>query len=155
MGNNPSYTWRSLWSAKALVMEGSRWRVGRTCGFVTRNPFYVRPRAEGIPLDIMVGNLIDHDEVCEILRIPLDDKPKRTSWYRRYYVKYAYNLYRKLFVNNVHLVMLGDRMSIWKIRASLKVGMDKRVDPPCVRSACISRIGSGLTSLSCILILIK
>ena len=79
MGNNPSYTWRSLWSAKALVMEGSRWRVGRTCGVVTRNPFYVRPRAEGIPLDIMVGNLIDHDEVCEILRIPLDDKPKRTS----------------------------------------------------------------------------
>ncbi|KAG4956647.1 hypothetical protein JHK85_043027 [Glycine max] len=67
-------------------MEGSRWRVGRTCGFVTRNPFYVRPRAEGIPLDIMVGNLIDHDEqvvnqACQFLNdwrhaVVIDGRPE-------------------------------------------------------------------------------
>ena len=28
LGNNPSYTWRSIMSAQNLVMGGLRWRVG-------------------------------------------------------------------------------------------------------------------------------
>lgn len=28
LGNNPSYTWRSIWVAKDLVKFGSRWRIG-------------------------------------------------------------------------------------------------------------------------------
>lgn len=27
VGHNPSYTWRSIWSAQALVKEGCRWEV--------------------------------------------------------------------------------------------------------------------------------
>ncbi|KAK9706077.1 hypothetical protein RND81_07G103000 [Saponaria officinalis] len=28
IGHDPSYTWRSLWSAKSLLLEGLKWRVG-------------------------------------------------------------------------------------------------------------------------------
>ncbi|PNX70610.1 ribonuclease H, partial [Trifolium pratense] len=28
IGHNPSYVWRSIWSTKALIREGSRWCIG-------------------------------------------------------------------------------------------------------------------------------
>ncbi|KAG5048953.1 hypothetical protein JHK85_010056 [Glycine max] len=28
MGNNPSYSWRSLWSSGEIVKDGDSWRVG-------------------------------------------------------------------------------------------------------------------------------
>lgn len=28
LGNNPSFIWRSVWEAKAVVKEGARWMVG-------------------------------------------------------------------------------------------------------------------------------
>jgi hypothetical protein len=28
VGHNPSYVWRSIWSTKALIREGSRWCIG-------------------------------------------------------------------------------------------------------------------------------
>ncbi|KAK9665401.1 hypothetical protein RND81_14G109800 [Saponaria officinalis] len=36
LGYDPSYTWRSLWSSKALLLEGLKWRVGngRMCELI-------------------------------------------------------------------------------------------------------------------------
>lgn len=28
MGHTPSFTWRSMWRAKVMVMKGSRWNIG-------------------------------------------------------------------------------------------------------------------------------
>ncbi|KAK9713374.1 hypothetical protein RND81_06G023600 [Saponaria officinalis] len=28
LGSNPSYTWRSIWKAKSVVLQGARWRIG-------------------------------------------------------------------------------------------------------------------------------
>lgn len=28
LGGNPSYTWRSIWKSRKLLMEGSRWLIG-------------------------------------------------------------------------------------------------------------------------------
>jgi hypothetical protein len=30
IGHNPSYVWRSIWSAKIIVQEGCKWNIG-TC----------------------------------------------------------------------------------------------------------------------------
>lgn len=28
IGNNPSFVWRSIWEAKQVILDGSRWRIG-------------------------------------------------------------------------------------------------------------------------------
>ena len=29
LGSNPSFTWRSVWMAKSILVRGCRWRVGK------------------------------------------------------------------------------------------------------------------------------
>lgn len=40
MGNNPSYSWRSLWSSGEIVKDGDSWRVGNVLSIsVSKDPW--------------------------------------------------------------------------------------------------------------------
>lgn len=48
LGGAPSFTWRSIWSARALLVEGVKWRVGngqKICisndSWLAEDPYYV------------------------------------------------------------------------------------------------------------------
>ena len=62
LGNNPSYVWRSLLTARNIIREGSKWKVGdgRTIGISTHNwlsyePVFLGEQQHGL----MVKDLID------------------------------------------------------------------------------------------------
>ena len=62
LGSNPSYVWRSLWAAREIICEGSKWVYGRTIGVTTHKWLSHKPifLGEQQP-DLMVKDLIDGD----------------------------------------------------------------------------------------------
>ena len=71
MGNNPSYTWRSIMDAQHIVREGIKWRVGngnsiRIWGdkLLPSTPTHkvASPRSF-LHLNTLVGELVDHENV--------------------------------------------------------------------------------------------
>ena len=71
MGNNPSFTWRSIMAAQHIVREGIKWRVGngnsiRIWGdkWLPTIPTHkvASPRLFLHP-DTLVGEIIDHENV--------------------------------------------------------------------------------------------
>ena len=62
MGHNPSYVWRSLLSAREVLLAGSKWQVGNgvTIKILSHDWFLHPPRLLGdIPEDMRVQELID------------------------------------------------------------------------------------------------
>lgn len=45
LGNNPSYTWRSIWEAKHVLLAGAQWRIG-----------------DGTDVDVLRTPWLPHDE---------------------------------------------------------------------------------------------
>ncbi|RVW56574.1 hypothetical protein CK203_086747 [Vitis vinifera] len=40
LGHNPSFTWKGIWSSRAILLKGSRWRIGDGCSIdVWNNPW--------------------------------------------------------------------------------------------------------------------
>lgn len=71
-GNAPSYSWRSIWGAKSLLLEGLKWRVGNGTkikvwedDWVPGDDNYMTPtRSSDSNLDIRVADLIDFWNGC-------------------------------------------------------------------------------------------
>lgn len=69
-GHYPSYTWRSIWGAKSLVLEGLAWRIGNGTmvkalydKWVPFNDNMAMPRPiASAPSDLSVADLIDFNE---------------------------------------------------------------------------------------------
>ncbi|XP_021836918.2 uncharacterized protein [Spinacia oleracea] len=94
-GFDPSYSWRSMWGAKSLLLDGVRWRVGNgqsilvwRDNWLPGNNATLSPRSSHVPdPDLRVSDLLDpvcgewdsslvqqlfEDEVCEqIFKLPL------------------------------------------------------------------------------------
>lgn len=68
-GFDPSYSWRKIWAAKSLLLEGLRWRVGN--GMRIKGWGDAWWRGEGVNLrptsiatadpELVVADLIDHE----------------------------------------------------------------------------------------------
>ncbi|XP_074313994.1 putative mitochondrial protein AtMg00310 [Silene latifolia] len=71
LGYDPSYTWRSLWGAKALLREGLKWRVGdghqinvwQDAWLPGENASRVPTPIGDVNLNMKVEELIDHAEM--------------------------------------------------------------------------------------------
>uniref|UniRef100_A0A803MZQ9 UMP kinase n=1 Tax=Chenopodium quinoa TaxID=63459 RepID=A0A803MZQ9_CHEQI len=69
---DPSYTWRSIWGAKSLLLEGLKWRVGNGSSIkVWEDEWLVGDGSNSIPtiqlhcdIDMWVSELIDFDNMC-------------------------------------------------------------------------------------------
>ena len=86
IGNNPSYTWRSLISTQSLVNEGLRWRVGNGANIKVWQenwlPWGLTYRVTSprlfLSLDTRVADLIDSNtakwknEVLDCLFLPFE-----------------------------------------------------------------------------------
>ncbi|XP_021859944.2 uncharacterized protein [Spinacia oleracea] len=67
-GHDPSYSWRSLWGAKSLLLDGMMWRVGSGTyinvwegGWLPNSQVPPKPRVGSIVnQDLMVSECIDH-----------------------------------------------------------------------------------------------
>lgn len=122
IGYDPSYTWRSLWGAKDLLLKGLAWRVGNGSSISVWNDVWV-PRTDGyskptgssaadhdlrvcdlIDMENMswnsetLANIFDTETVTAILSIPLPTTPKvdKIFWWSctdgLYRVKSGYHL---------------------------------------------------------------
>ncbi|XP_021762976.1 uncharacterized protein LOC110727703 [Chenopodium quinoa] len=71
-GYDPSFVWRSIWGAKSLLVDGLRWRVGdgrrinvwEEGWLPTENTARAPSPNIDSPDDLMVADLIDHDQGC-------------------------------------------------------------------------------------------
>lgn len=64
LGHNPSFVWRSLLAARALIKEGSRWKVGDGRRFEVSTHDWLSHASEFVADSIMglrVRDLIDED----------------------------------------------------------------------------------------------
>ena len=70
-GFDPSFSWRSLWGAKSLLLEGLIWRAGngwniRTLHdkWITKDGNFISPSLmDAAGGDLLVGDLIDHEQM--------------------------------------------------------------------------------------------
>ena len=70
-GHDPSYVWRSIWGAKALLLEGLKWRVGDGQSISAWGDAWLpgdsaarvpTPNLES-PADLRVADIIDHERM--------------------------------------------------------------------------------------------
>ena len=72
MGNNPSFTWRSLMAAQNVVKHGLRWRIGngekvKVWGdkwLPTPSTYQVTSPRMFLQVETLVGDLIDKEKAC-------------------------------------------------------------------------------------------
>ncbi|XP_021760243.1 uncharacterized protein LOC110725079 [Chenopodium quinoa] len=78
-GYDPSYTWRSIWGAKSLLLEGLKWRVGNgtdipvwDCAWLPGNSSICVPSLlDRSDMSLRVCDLIDHESMSwreEVIR---------------------------------------------------------------------------------------
>ncbi|KAG8478940.1 hypothetical protein CXB51_028941 [Gossypium anomalum] len=58
LGNNSSYTWKSIWASKGVLMKGICWKVGRGTHISVLNDAWI-PVARNFRLSSVVNNLND------------------------------------------------------------------------------------------------
>lgn len=71
-GHDPSYTWRSIWGANALLHDGMRWRVGNDTSIRVwddswqpgKGTFIVPTPQPDSNKELRVSDLIDYDNGC-------------------------------------------------------------------------------------------
>ena len=145
LGYSPSYSWRGVWSAKALVREGMIWRVGDGRKInIWREPWIadhsgrfiqseeveevskvselMQPGVMEWDLELLARIFNERDQKC-ILSIPLSERCPQDmiTWAftksGEYSVKSAYMLGKGFELDNFHNAWV----TIWNIAASPKV----------------------------------
>ncbi|KAK6145416.1 hypothetical protein DH2020_022236 [Rehmannia glutinosa] len=148
--NNPSFTWRSIWSSRQLVKLGTMWIIedGKSIN-VWRDPwlkddnnfFTINPQIAGLEHltvnELLIPGLCEWDmnlleeyfcerDVDEILKIPRHDSDDQDSLIWRYSKTGNYTVRSgyKLLVNSIideQFGIEGNWGKIWKLKVPAKV----------------------------------
>jgi hypothetical protein len=151
LGHNPSFVWRSIFSAKVVVRQGARWKIGS--GFnipIISEPWigegssipHVGPDMLALQ-SYSVGHLMDHnakvwneqlvrqlfatETANNILNTPLHQQvhTDKLIWKAEkngcYSVKSAYRMCIEEIINNDHLRKPGYWSGIWRLKVPPKV----------------------------------
>ncbi|XP_073026701.1 uncharacterized protein [Primulina eburnea] len=133
LGHNPSFVWKSIWSSQSLLKIGSRWKIGDGTKVNTWNDPWLReannfwiqtPMIAGME-SLMVAELMirgckkwdaelpnerfNAREMCEILKIPLQETPVADTriWHYskngRYIVKSRYWVVSEIMFANMEV----------------------------------------------------
>jgi hypothetical protein len=151
IGHNPSYVWRSIWSAKFVVRNGYKWSIGPGFDIPLWNQKWLSDGSDLQPpfnldlellnmtvSDMMVTNgrswntplirdLFDPSAASKILQTPLIESVNHDNLIWRhekdglYSVKSAYRYCVEGAIDVSHLQVPGGWNLIWKTRAPPKV----------------------------------
>jgi len=151
LGHNPSFVWRSIHSAKMVVRQGARWKIGTGFNIPIVNAPWIGSGSSIPPVgeDILnlqsytVGHLIDQevkvwneqlvwhlfvDETAQQIlntllhqQVQSDKMIWKAEKNGRYSVKSAYRICVEEVINNEHLQKPGYWSGIWKLKVPPKV----------------------------------
>jgi len=151
IGHNPSFVWRSIFSARRIVCTGARWKIGNDMNIsIFEAPWLSNVgciSGVGQSSDVIqhsrVNLLIDHNNsiwnyplisyyfdqtvVHDILRTPMfrqvqeDQLIWRLEKNGQYSVKSTYHLCTENIADNSHLYRVGNWGNIWKLKVPSKV----------------------------------
>lgn len=65
-GSNPSFTWRSIWGAKSLLLDGLIWRIGKVTNVSIWRDAWI-PGCEGLPSPTMEEEECLNLRVCDLM----------------------------------------------------------------------------------------
>ncbi|XP_021770438.1 uncharacterized protein LOC110734577 [Chenopodium quinoa] len=146
-GYDPSYTWRSLWGAKSLLLEGLKWRVENgcdisvwDCAWLPSNSSVCVPTPlENSDMGLRVSDLIDHEtmswrqevladnfnmaEQTQIQSIPLSFRcvKDRMFWWPARCGKYSVKSGYWLAKHGPATIQRQPQDEIWRIIWSMKI----------------------------------
>lgn len=148
VGHNPSFVWRSIFSAKMIVRSGARWKIGNNINIPMFEAPWLRNggvisgvgQSSDVLQNVRVHSLIDqntngwnynmvnyyfdYDTVQEIIRTPIFHQVEEDAliWKAEknghYSVKSAYHLCVNNIVDNSYLHRAGSWDSIWRLKSS-------------------------------------
>lgn len=151
LGHNPSFTWRSIWSSRALVVDGLRWKVGDGTNINIwqspwlrdlENPFIETPYDPDLDI-VNVCDLIKDDtkrrnedlitmvfserDANQILSILLNNKQGKDKriWSHaangQFSVKIGYHVMMNRMVREEEYAVPGDWDKLWALKIPPKV----------------------------------
>ncbi|KAL4325746.1 hypothetical protein GQ457_11G020100 [Hibiscus cannabinus] len=147
LGSNPSLTWRSIWSAKKLILSGLRWRVGSGTSISIWEDFWLNekkqrlittPRIEGLQsvADLihpssntwnhgLISEIFSEEDADSILSIPLasNRNEDKLIWYGeptgKYSVRSGYKgLFDQLSLDPINRFVF---YQTWRLKSPAKV----------------------------------
>ncbi|RVX23698.1 putative mitochondrial protein [Vitis vinifera] len=128
LGHNPSFTWKGIWSSRAILLKGSRWRIGDDCSIDVWNNPWLRD-AENFKVETPIMHDLAHLKVHDlwihdsIASIPLSSKspPDSLIWHwdnhGNYTVKSGYRIARWLSLHG----NLSSRPIAWNMLWDLSI----------------------------------
>ena len=65
LSHNPSFTWKGIWSSQAILLKGSRWRIGDGCSIDVWNNPWLRD-AENFKVETPIIHDLAHLKVHDL-----------------------------------------------------------------------------------------